>query len=106
MFGNLFFSLHDLHPTGTHSKNFIKKKRPQNPTFFSEMCLMYAYNAYIEKIFNTHHIKCIVSLLYDLYGYITDIWYFIEKTKISKLRKNPNFTVQVMLKTQAKFEKR
>ena len=67
---------------------------------------MCAYNAYIEKIFNTHHIKCIVSILYDLYGYIIDIQYFIEKTKISKLRKIPNFTVQVMWKTQAKFEKK
>ena len=48
---------------------------------------MYAYNAYIEKIFNTHHIKCIMSILYDLYGYIIDIQYFIEKTKFQNYGK-------------------
>ena len=53
---------------------------------------MCAYNAYIEKIFNTHHIKCIVSIMYNLYANSAKIRYFIEKTKISKLCKIPNLT--------------
>ena len=48
---------------------------------------MCAYNAYIQKIFNIHHFKCIMSILYDLYGYIV---FQRISLRISPLR--PKFT--------------
>ena len=52
---------------------------------------MCAYHPYIEKIISTHQLKYIVGIMYNLYGYSTEIRYVIEKNKKLKIEQNPKF---------------
>ena len=67
---------------------------------------MCAYHPYIDKIFSTHQLKCIVSIMYNLYANSAKIRYFIEKTKISKLSKIPDFMVKSCGKTKPNSKKK
>ena len=52
---------------------------------------MYAYNAYIEKIFRMQHYVYISSIIYNLYRFTTKNKVLQGKNKNFEIAQNPNF---------------